>query len=403
MSQNFVSLGEIAQFINGDRGKNYPAKGSFVDEGVAFINAGSLSQEHSIDSCSLNYITEAKYDSLSSGKVAQGDILFCLRGSIGKFALITEQMTGAIASSLVIVRPSEKVFTGYLKHYFASNLCRREIDNFENGAAQPNLSATDLKEFRIPLPPLVEQKRIAAILDKADAIRQKRKQAIDLADEFLRSVFLDMFGDPVTNPKGWKVKNIVNLASTEKHSIKRGPFGGALKKEIFVDSGYLVYEQYHALNNNFDFARYFIDERKYQELEAFKVNAGDIIISCSGVNLGRLAIVPEGSPAGIINQALLKVKLDGSKICNEMFVAIFTHPNFKSAFFGEHRGSGVPNFPPMSTFKEFSFIIPPLDEQKRYLKVVNKVKVLKSRIELSLSSASEQFNAISQKAFAGEL
>ncbi len=136
------------------------------------------------------------------------------------------------------------------------------------------------------------------------------------------------------------MKNIVNLASKEKHAIKRGPFGGALKKEIFVDSGYLVYEQYHALNNNFEFARYFIDESKYQELEAFKVSAGDIIISCSGVNLGRLAIVPEGSSEGIINQALLKVKLDESKMLNDMFVAIFTHPNFKNEFFGEHRGNG---------------------------------------------------------------
>ncbi|TKF72036.1 hypothetical protein FCV55_06430 [Vibrio sp. F13] len=335
----------------------------------------------------------------SQSITSEQTIVIGRKGSVGK--VIWAPMGGWIIDTAYYLKLKDEVELDWRYLYYAlkrANLSQKTITT-----SIPGLNREDFYDTEIPLPPLAEQKRIAAILDKADAIRQKRKQAIDLADEFLRSVFLDMFGDPVTNPKGWEVKNIVNLASTEKHSIKRGPFGGALKKEIFVDSGYLVYEQYHALNNNFDFARYFIDERKYQELEAFKVNAGDIIISCSGVNLGRLAIVPEGSPAGIINQALLKVKLDGSKICNEMFVAIFTHPNFKSAFFGEHRGSGVPNFPPMSTFKEFSFIIPPLDEQKRYLKVVNKVKVLKSRIELSLSSASEQFNAISQKAFAGEL
>ena len=298
----------------------------------------------------------------------------------------------------------DKLDPTYLFYLLWSDAFRFLGTNAMAGAAgQKRVGTPFLKQLEIPLPPIDEQKRIATILDKADAIRQKRNQAIALADEFLRSVFLDMFGDPVANPKGWEVKNIVDLAAKEKNAIKRGPFGGALKKDIFVDSGYLVYEQYHALNNDFDFARYFIDESKYQELEAFKVSVGDIIISCSGVNLGRLAIVPEGSSEGIINQALLKVKLDESKMLNDMFVAIFTHPNFKNEFFGDHRGSGVPNFPPMSTFKEFGFIVPPLDEQKRYLRVVDKVKVLKRRIANSVSSVNEQFNSLSQKAFSGQL
>ncbi|MBE4054622.1 restriction endonuclease subunit S [Vibrio rotiferianus] len=325
-----------------------------------------------------------------------------LRPYLNKVVLPDEQ--GLATTELVPMLPDSEVLDRrYLVHYLRSKQFVSWISDQVAGAKMPRVSMKVFWEHEIPLPPLDEQKRIAAILDKADAIRHKRKQAIDLADEFLRSVFLDMFGDPVTNPKGWEVKNIVDLAAKEKHAIKRGPFGGALKKDIFVDSGYLVYEQYHALNNDFEFARYFIDESKYQELEAFKVSVGDIIISCSGVNLGRLAIVPEGSSKGIINQALLKVKLDESKMLNDMFVAIFTHPNFKNEFFGDHRGSGVPNFPPMSTFKEFGFIVPPLDEQKRYLKVVDKVRELKRKIVNSVSSADEQFNSLSQKAFSGQL
>ncbi|MFA9384038.1 MAG: restriction endonuclease subunit S [Vibrio cyclitrophicus] len=325
-----------------------------------------------------------------------------LRPYLNKVVLPDEE--GLATTELVPMLPDpQKLDRRYLVHYLRSKQFVSWISDQVAGAKMPRVSMKVFWDHEIPLPPVEEQKRIAAILDKADAIRQKRKQAIDLADEFLRSVFLDMFGDPVANPKGWEVKNIVDLAAKEKHAIKRGPFGGALKKDIFVDSGYLIYEQYHALNNDFDFARYFIGESKYQELEAFKVSVGDIIISCSGVNLGRLAIVPEGSPEGIINQALLKVKLDESKMLNDMFVAIFTHPNFKNEFFGDHRGSGVPNFPPMSTFKEFGFIVPPLDEQKRYLRVVDKVKVLKRRIANSVSSVNEQFNSLSQKAFSGQL
>ncbi|WP_226980231.1 restriction endonuclease subunit S [Vibrio navarrensis] len=214
MSWPLVKLGDVAKLINGDRGKNYPSKGSFVDKGIPFINAGCLSNEHTLIDAELNFITEEKFDSLRSGKIEKGDILFCLRGSLGKFALVDTNIKGAIASSLVIIRANEKVCIDYLKHYLGSFLCQREIQAYENGAAQPNLSATDLKSFQIPLPPLEVQKRIAAILDKADAIRQKRKQAIDLADEFLRSVFLDMFGDPVTNPKGFSVGTIRDIVST---------------------------------------------------------------------------------------------------------------------------------------------------------------------------------------------
>jgi type I restriction enzyme S subunit len=260
-----------------------------------------------------------------------------------------------------------------------------------------------LRQIKIPLPPLTEQKRIAAILDKADSLRRKNQQAIQLADKFLRAVFLDMFGDPVTNPKGWKVKTIEELVKPEKYSIKRGPFGGALKKEIFVESGYLVYEQYHALNNDFSFKRYFIDESKFHELKAFEVKPGDIIVSCSGVYLGKLAIVPKDARKGIINQALLKLSLNSTEMLNEVFLAIFTDTNFRNKFFGEQRGSGIPNFPPMSVFKEVGFICPPIELQNKYLDIINKASKIKSKVFVDENRSSKLFESLSQKAFAGKL
>ncbi|MEZ8950773.1 restriction endonuclease subunit S [Vibrio sp. 10N.247.311.18] len=400
MSQNFVSLGEIAQFINGDRGKNYPAKGSFVDEGVAFINAGSLSQEHSIDSCSLNYITEAKYDSLSSGKVAQGDILFCLRGSIGKFALITEQMTGAIASSLVIVRPSEKVFTGYLKHYFASNLCRREIDNFENGAAQPNLSATDLKEFRIPLPPLVEQKRIAAILDKADAIRQKRKQAIDLADEFLRSVFLDMFGDPVTNPKGFRMSVLKEFYMDEKTGTKCGPFGSALKKEEFVETGVPVWNMDNISLSGifFDSPRLWITPEKYEQISSYGVEDGDVIISRAGT-VGKMGVVRTKFEDSLISTNLIRVRFS-NRLRPEYFVSLMTYCKGRV---GRLKTGPDGSFTHMNTgiLDKLEFPYPPIELQDKFIEVL---KWINSNLDKQVNSElNELFESLSQKAFSGEL
>lgn len=376
----------------------------FEDEGIPFLRIQNLS-DSTVTLDDVLFISEDTHNTLKRSKIKGGDFLITIAGTIGRVAIVPDDFLEANCNQAVAILrfDQKKLSPRYLLHWLSTDDARTQISGKKVTATISNLSLGQIKELEIPLPPPDEQKRIAAILDKADAIRRKRQQAIQLANDFLKSVFLDMFGDPVTNPKGWEVKGIDELVSNEKNSLKRGPFGGALKKEIFVDRGYLVYEQYHALNNDFDYARYFIDGKKYEELKSFSVNEGDILISCSGVNLGRLAIVPEGSPKGIINQALLKIRLDESKMLNEMFVGIFSHPNFKQEFFGSNRGSGVPNFPPMTTFKEFGFIVPPIKEQEKYIALVTKIKEFKDRVISSSALCNEEFNAISQKAFAGEL
>lgn len=258
-------------------------------------------------------------------------------------------------------------------------------------------------KLKIDLPNLETQKQIAQILDNAAALRDKTKQLLTEYDALAQSIFLDMFGDPVVNPKEWETKTIEKLVLKEKGSIKRGPFGGALKKEIFVNEGYLVYEQYHALNNDFDFERYYIDDNHFEKLKGFEVKPGDIIISCSGVYLGKLAIIPENAKKGIINQALLKITLDEDKMRKEFFVFHFTQENFRIKYFDANRGAGIPNFPPMSSFKKFPFVTPPIEVQNEF---VEKLKLIEQQKELAkqeLKESEDLFNCLLQKAFKGEL
>jgi type I restriction enzyme S subunit len=265
------------------------------------------------------------------------------------------------------------------------------------------IKSENLTEVQIPLPPLATQKRIAEILNAADALKRKDQELLKKYDDLAQAIFIDMFGDPVKNEKGWEVKTIDQLVKKTKHSIKRGPFGGALKKEIFVDDGYLVYEQFHALNNDFTFGRYYITQEKYNELIAFDVKPGDIIISCSGIYLGKLAIIPEGVKPGIINQALLKLTLDESIYRNEFFVKVFTQENFKETYFASERGAAIPNFPPMATFKEFKFICPPIKIQNDYLKLVENLQNQIDTVLIEQKKANILFQTLIQKAFKGEL
>ncbi len=389
-----VKLGEVAKLINGDRGKNYPSKGSFVEKGIPFINAGCLSNEHTLIDEELNFITEEKFDSLRSGKIEKGDILFCLRGSLGKFALVDTNMKGAIASSLAIIRANEKVYIDYLKHYLGSLLCQREIQAYENGAAQPNLSATDLKSFQIPLPPLDEQKRIAAILDKADAIRQKRKQAIELANEFLRSVFLDMFGDPVTNPKGLSQAKLTEFADVIT--------GFAFKSAEYVEddkANVRLCRGANTLPGYFDWKdTAYWDSRKLSGIENYKINAGDVILAMDRpwISSGlKVCVFPDNERDTYLVQRVARMRPKNSLYTDYLYSSIL------SKAFERHccpTETTVPHISPVE-LKNFSLLMPDEDLLKKYNDAVTTVRKSKSAMEAAWLESNHILDSLSQKAF----
>ncbi len=259
-----------------------------------------------------------------------------------------------------------------------------------------------LKKTVIPLPPLAEQKRIAGILDAADSLRAKRREALAQLDTLLQSTFLDMFGDPVTNPMGWEVRQLPDLVTNEKHSLKRGPFGGALKKEIFVPDGFKVYEQKHVIYNDFDIGKYFIDEHDYTRLDAFKVKPDDLLISCSGT-IGRIAVVPHSATAGVMNQALLKIRLDESRMLNSYFVGLWTSQPFEQQVLGMTHGTGMKNMKSMKELKSIDFITPPTDLQRRYAAIVESVEQQKAQMRTHLAELDALFASLQSRAFNGEL
>jgi type I restriction enzyme S subunit len=155
-------LGDLADLINGDRGQNYPNRAEYVSKGVPFINTGHIDPDGSLSSDRMNFLTREKFNSLRSGKVRKGDLVYCLRGAtLGKTAVV-EYDEGAIASSLVIVRPSAELDKKFAYLYLTSPTGRAFIQQHDNGSAQPNLAAGSLKKYWVPLPPLAEQSRIVA-------------------------------------------------------------------------------------------------------------------------------------------------------------------------------------------------------------------------------------------------
>lgn len=172
--ETFIRLDTYADFFNGDRSKNYPSASDIVAEGCAFINAGHL-QDGKVNYENCDYITQQKYKSLHGAKIQQGDILYCLRGTLGKNAFIEEKVVdGTVASSLVVIRPHDinNKFLFYILNSFIEEKQRRAADN---GTAQPNLSAVSVAAFKVLAPSRPEQDHIVEVLETIDnSIKQER-------------------------------------------------------------------------------------------------------------------------------------------------------------------------------------------------------------------------------------
>jgi type I restriction enzyme S subunit len=178
----WVRLGYMAEFINGDRGKNYPNRDEYVPEGIPWINTGHIEPDGSLAKRDMNFITREKFDSLNGGKIASGDLVYCLRGAtFGKTAMVDPYTEGAIASSLMIIRPFSPCVNRYLYRYLVSPIGRSQIFRFDNGSAQPNLSANSVRLYVYPLPPVAEQRRIVAKIDQLMALCDELEQQIDAA------------------------------------------------------------------------------------------------------------------------------------------------------------------------------------------------------------------------------
>lgn len=170
-SWSWVRLGNVAQLINGDRSKNYPNRNEYVEEGIAFINTGHIQPDGSLSLSGMHYLSRAKFDSLRAGKIQPGDLVYCLRGAtLGKTAFVAPFTEGAIASSLVILRLDRSILPRYAYQYLTSPLGRELIRRFDNGTAQPNLSANNVGMYVMPRPPLAEQHRIVAKVDELMAL-----------------------------------------------------------------------------------------------------------------------------------------------------------------------------------------------------------------------------------------
>ena len=326
-----VPLGQVASFINGDRSTNYPKGEDYVDNGIPFISAADLS-DGCVQQSGVKRISTAAYERLRNGKIQDRDVLFCLRGSIGKLAYVHPNEAGAIASSLVIVRANAKIDSRYLYFILRSQAGQQAAASLNNGSAQPNLSVSELQKVAVPLPPMPIQRQIAATLDSFDdritLLRETNATLEAIAQALFKSWFVDfdpvrakmegrtpegmdeataaLFPDGVEAselgevPRGWRVATLDSVCSY----LNRG-----LSPKYLETGGVLVLNQKCIRDFSVDYGKGRRHDPSQRKIDGREVAVGDVLVNSTGVGtLGRVAQVLQLPEAAIVDSHVTVVR-----------------------------------------------------------------------------------------------
>lgn len=299
----------------------------------------------------------------------------------------------------LVVRSDNKcVDSKFLHFWLTSSNTKARLKELVKGI---HLYPKDVAGLSIDLPPLSKQKIIASILDKADAIRQKRQQAITLLDDLLRATFLDMFGD--VEAEKWGMSNVQSMALSEKGAIRTGPFGSQLLHSEFVNEGIAVLGIDNAVKNRFVWgqARYITPE-KYSQLRRYTVKPGDVLITIMGT-CGRCAVVPSDCPTAINTKHLCCITLDWKKCLPSFLHAYFLiHPIARKYLQQKAKGAIMDGLN-MGIIQDLPVPEVPLSLQKNFDSVSQKVLQLKAAAEQRLADETMLFESLVQSAFNGAL
>lgn len=399
MSWKTVTLGEIIELQNG-----YAFKSSEYAEAGYFLMRITNVQQGFIQNNNPKYVTIPESSKLKQFILNEGDILMSLTGDVGRVGVLNESNLPAALNqrvARVVIKSIRDLNKNYIFNLLNSEIIRNQIESLGHGAAQLNVSTKDILSIKVQLPSIATQQKIVAKLDAIFAEIDTAKAAAEAnaknAEALFQSYVTEVFETEKYNFK------LVKFGTTA--SFVRGPFGGSLKKSIFVEKGYAVYEQQHAIYNQFSEIRYFIDESKFEEMKRFELKSGDLIMSCSGT-MGKIAIVPKNIEPGVINQALLKIT-PNTNVMGEYIARLLSSKYFQDILTKLSGGAAIQNVPAVSVLKDIEVPIPSIKNQKLIVDIIDVLESNKSIIKNSYKSKSKELanlkQSILQQAFSGEL
>jgi len=334
--------------------------------------------------------------------VQVGDILVStVRPNLNGVATVDEGLDGATASTgFCVLRPNKRELDeAYLFHWvktpeFVSDMVRKST-----GASYPAVSDRIILESKIPLPPIAQQKRIAAILDRAEELRSLRRQALGALDAIVQSIFIEMFGG---SAKRFDIVKIEDVADKSKYSLSSGPFGSNLTSKHYVERGVPILRGLNVTSDRLSLEHLkFLSESKAKELSRSEVKPGDVVIVAVGSS-GLAYEIPESLPRAIMSQNFNKITPDSKKVdktyLTYCFNSLTTQDQVK-----QKTTDTVRTFFSLTKLKTIQIPLPPLPLQKEFTRRIEAIEQLKATHRESLAHLDALFASLQHRAFRGEL
>ena len=281
-------LGDYCDMYNGDRSSKYPNAQDMVAEGIPFINAGDLENGH-VNLTTCNKISREKYDDLGGAKLQIGDIVYCLRGTLGKNAYIDNFPEGTVASSLVAIRP-KNIDGRYLFHVLNSDIEYSQRVVHDEGAAQPNLSAKSVSGFMIPIPHIDEQKKVSKYFDNLDYLITLHQRKCDETKKLKKYMLQKMFPQngskvPEIRFKGftdeWEQRKLGELSSSFEYGLN------AAAKEYDGENKYIRITDIDDDSREFKQEDITSPDTDLSSAENYRLSEGDILFARTGASVGK--------------------------------------------------------------------------------------------------------------------
>lgn len=372
----YKKLGEVCEVERG--GSPRPIQQYITDseDGVNWIKIGDA-QEGS------KYITSTKEKIIPEGVkksrlVHCGDFILSNSMSFGRPYIL--KVDGCIHDGWLVIRDKHETFMkDYLYYYLSSPTLYRTFTSLAVGGVVNNLNSKLVRNVDVIIPPKEEQLAIVAELDEINETIELLKQQVADLDKLEQSTFNYMFGDPITNEKGWEVQPLKESV----HEMFLGPFGSSLKVSCYVpkeEAFAMVYEQKHAIQATLDLDNHFIDKQKFDSLARFEVKPNDFIMSCRGT-IGKIFQLPNNAPKGIIHPSLMKIRINNDVYDNKFFVFVLQRIIAEQTT----KGNCVQMAITAKELGKMDFILPPLILQQEFAAKVEVIETAKAEINAQIA------------------
>ena len=366
-----------------------------VGVGVPFLTVKDVS-DAGLDFINCSRISQAEFENAQKQNSAPkiGDVLFSKDGTVGKVHLVREPQDFAVLSSLAILRPDKRLASEYLAHFLRSPTALDAAMKKKTGSAVRRIVLRDLASLQIPLPPIDEQKRIAAILDKADALRAKRRQAIALLDSYTQSIFLEMFGDADKIPR---------LQLGEFCTVKGG-------KRLPKGHDYIDLDEGHYYLRVSDFQKEKLTKRSlkriskatHDQIRRYTVSAGDLAISIAGTIGETIVISPELNGVNLTENAA-KISITNNQVANPFYLKTALSMPQARAQIAASTGQVTIGKLALFRIEQLEVPLPQIEHQTIFARVNSQLERQRQKCLVSAEVSETLFASLQHRAFTGQL